>query len=270
MYEAHFGLRRRPFGETVDPATYVPLPSRDAVVRRLRYALEHSQGPAVVFGPPGSGKTLISRVLADQLATTAAFLTFPAMPTAELLDYLAEELGAGARPTAHEGSIITPLRRLRQRLSTASARGQRPLVVVDEAHLIDDLSTFETFQSLLNIASLGPPDLMLLFVGGAEVLLALPEGLADRLAARCLLGALTEQESGGYLQGRLAAAGATSPLFTPEAVQALHRAAEGLPRRLNRLADLALLIAFAEGLPRPDASSVAAATRDSDPDGLAA
>ena len=43
----------------------------------------------------------------------------------------------------------------------------------------------------------------------------------------------------------------------------LHRAAEGLPRRLNRLADLALLVAYAEGLDRPDARAVEVAVRES-------
>ncbi|MGE3819729.1 MAG: ExeA family protein [Isosphaeraceae bacterium] len=270
MYEAHFGLHRRPFVETVDPSTHVPTPSRDAVVRRLRYALEHAQGPALVFGPPGSGKSLIARVLARQLGTTTAYLTFPALPTSELLDYLAEELGAGGPASLPDGSVIGPLRRLRQRLAAASARGERPLVVVDVAHLIDAPATFEILQSLLNFATLGPPDLMLLLVGGAEVLLSLPEGLADRLAARCLLGAFTESETATYLHGRLNAAGATRPLFSPESIKTLHRAAEGLPRRLNRLADLALLIAYAEGRPSPDARAIAAATQDVDPDGMAA
>jgi type II secretory pathway predicted ATPase ExeA len=70
--------------------------------------------------------------------------------------------------------------------------------------------------------------------------------------------------------GRLAAAGADSPLFTPEALSALHRAASGLPRRLNRLADLALLIAYARDLPRVEEPTIAIAAREFHPDGLAA
>ncbi|MDR3634143.1 MAG: AAA family ATPase, partial [Isosphaeraceae bacterium] len=176
----------------------------------------------------------------------------------------------GAVPSGHKETVPSLLRRVRQSLAAAVARGERPLLVVDEAHLIEDPATFEALRLLLNFATAGPPDLSLLLVGAPELLLRLPHGLADRLSARCLLGPFSEEETATYLGGRLAAAGATTPLFPADTVAALHRAADGLPRRLSRLADLALLVSYAEGLPQPDVRSVAIAAREWDPDQLAA
>ena len=267
MYEDHYGLRHRPFGETVSPAAYVALPSRAASLRRLRYGLEHGHGPAVLFGPLGSGKTLIARCLAEELGGAAVHLTFPALSGAELLNLLAEEFGG---PCTETPTMAVALRRLRDQLAAAARTGHRPLLIVDEAQLIQDPAAFELLRLLLNFASTGPPDLAMLLVGTAELILQLPPGLTDRLTARCLLGPFTESESSAYVLGRLAAAGATTSVFTPEALAALHRAADGLPRRLNHLADLALLIAYAEGNPQADPRTVAIAAREFHLDDVAA
>jgi type II secretory pathway predicted ATPase ExeA len=245
VYAAHFGLKGRPFAETVSPAAYVPAPSRDAVLRRLRYALEHGDGPAVLYGPAGSGKTLLARRLAGEIRARAVHVAFPALPVADLVAWLAGEFG---EPAAPAGSLHRALRILRDNWAALAASGERPLLILDDAHLIRNTETFEALRMLLNFSTEGLSDLSMLLVGTAEVLLELPSGLADRLAARCLLAPLTAEETFAYVVGRLATAGGTSPLFTPEALSLMHRAALGLPRRLNRLADLALLIAYAQEL----------------------
>jgi type II secretory pathway predicted ATPase ExeA len=267
VYEEHFGLRCRPFRETVDPAAYVALPSRDTSLRRLRYGLEHRSGPAVLYGPTGSGKTIVARRLAHVLGVTSFHLTFPAMSPADLLTLLAEEMGGTYSTPPSMSSLI---RIVREKLAAAAASGQRPLLIADESHLIRDHATFETLRLLLNFASAGSPDLLLLLVGTPELMLQISPGLVDRLTARCLLGPLSEEDSSAYVLGRLAMAGATSPLFTTDALAALHRAAGGMPRRLNHLADLSLLIAYAQGHSQAETESIAIAAREFDTAPLAA
>jgi type II secretory pathway predicted ATPase ExeA len=80
--------------------------------------------------------------------------------------------------------------------------------------------------------------------------------------ARCLLEPFCAGESRAYVEGRLARAGATRPLFEPEALELLHRAARGRPRHLNRLADMALLLASSRGESTVDLRSVSIAERE--------
>lgn len=267
MYESHYGLERRPFGETVSPASYVALPTRDAALRRLRYGLEHGLGPALLHGPSGAGKSLLTRRLAVEMGVPTVHLTFPAMPAVDLLTVLAEGLGAAPGGASTMSGV---LRRLREALSDHAARGVRPLLIVDEAQAIREPDAFEVLRLLLNFNTDGAPDLSLLLAGTAELLLQAPAALLDRLTARSLLAPLTEPESRAYTEGRLKAAGAREPLFTPEALAELHVAAQGVPRRLNHLADLSLLIAYAESRPQVDPRIVAIAAREFQCDPLAA
>jgi type II secretory pathway predicted ATPase ExeA len=201
----------------------------------------------------------MARTLALELGGPFLHLTFPAMPAAELVAFLADELIA---PPASGPGLAGSVRRVRAALSAEAARGRRTLLIVDEAHLIQDQATFEALRLLMNFTTAGTPDLQCLLVGGAEMVLGLPNSLLERLSGHALLGPLSEEESGAYVLGRLATAGATEPLFGPEALTALYRAGEGLPRRLNRLGDLALLVAYARHQTRPDTQAVAAAERE--------
>jgi type II secretory pathway predicted ATPase ExeA len=266
VYESRYGLRERPFGETTLARAYVPLPSRDAALRRLRYGLEYGQGPALLLGAPGVGKSLVAGRLAADMGAAAVHLTYPAMPAVDLLVHLAAEFAG--EPTGPP-SAASALRRLREALGGLVADGRRPLLVVDEAQLLLE-DSFEVLRLLLNFQVDGAPALALAIVGSDDVAWRLPPALLDRLAARCSLPALTLSESVAYVAGRLAAAGASGPLFSPEALGALHLAALGVPRRLNHVADLALLIAFAEGAPTVDARAVGLAAREFQGDGLAA
>lgn len=252
MYESHWQLRTRPFESSAEPDFYYPAECHQGALLKLRYVVESRQGAALLCGDHGSGKTMIIELLKGQLPAECkpvAHLVFPQMPAADLLAYLAEELGGGPTPVGG-ASVQHSVRALQNLLTAAVERGEHPLVIIDEAHLIEDAAVWEALRLLLNFRHAGKPLLTLLLVGQLPLLSALERmpSWEERLAVKCLLKPLTSEETACYLQHRLKTAGSTAEVFTPNAVEALFKLSGGLPRRINRLADLALVIGYAEEL----------------------
>ena len=54
------------------------------------------------------------------------------------------------------------------------------------------------------------------------------------------------EETVSYVVHRLQVAGCQQEIFQSDALEAIHEFSCGIPRRINRLCDLALLIGFAE------------------------
>src|SRR5580704_10962372 len=122
MYESYWQLDRRPFENTDDPRFYYPGESHQGTLLKMRYVVENSRGGAVLAGAAGTGKTLLARVLARQLADTCrpvAHLVFPQMSAAELLAYLADEL---AGPDTGTRSLDQTVRRIQTFLAENAAR----------------------------------------------------------------------------------------------------------------------------------------------------
>lgn len=252
MYTSYWRLKHRPFDSDCDPAFYYPAESHQAALLKLRYIVEHRQGGAVLAGPAGSGKTLLLGMLRTMLPEPFGpwiHLVYPQMPGEELLAWLAGQLG-GHGP-AETFSVAQSLRQIEEALQDNARRGRHAVLVIDEAHLLDDPATQETLRLLLNFQHEGHGCLTLLLAGQVRLLPLVDRAppLEERLAVRCLLRPFNEAETAAYVAHRLRVAGCDRPLFDTEALSTLHRLSGGIARRINRLCDLALLIGFAEEQP---------------------
>lgn len=250
MYESHWQLAARPFDHSADARFYYPGESQQGALLKLRYALENRRGAALLTGAAGLGKTLLAQTLTRQLGESISpkvHLVFPQMPPGQLLAHLADQLGAGSGPTL---TIEQSLRRIETRLRENAKAGKHAVIVIDEAHLLDDSQALETVRLLLNLEHEARPLASFLLTGQTSLLLAIERrpDLEERLAVKCLLRRFKPEETMGYIQHRLTAAGAKRTIFTDGALEAIHQETLGIPRRINRLCDLALLVGFAEEL----------------------
>jgi general secretion pathway protein A len=89
--------------------------------------------------------------------------------------------------------------------------------------------------------------------------------LNDRIAVRSIVDPLSHEDTLGYIAHRLQAAGAKREIFDPHAVEALHERSGGIPRRINRLADLALVVGYADQLDSIGAREIEAVAEDIPP-----
>jgi type II secretory pathway predicted ATPase ExeA len=250
MYEAYWQLSAKPFENTADTRFYYPVESHQGALLKLRYVVENRRCAALLAGGSGLGKSLLVQLLLRQLSdacTPRLQLVFPQMPADQLLAYLAESL-TGTGPSTGAPTIQQSVRRIEQRLAENVNAGRHAVVVIDEAQDLTDSHTLETIRLLMNFEFAATQPLTLLLVGQPSLLPVLdriPE-LDERLAVKCLLRRLTLDESISYVHHRLQAAGAQREIFAESALEAVHHLSFGIPRRINRLCDLALLIGFAE------------------------
>jgi general secretion pathway protein A len=250
MYQSYWQLQQRPFESGCDAAFYFPSESHQAALLKLRYAIENRRGAAVLAGPSGLGKTLLVQMLRQSLeaqSSPVVHLVFPQMSADELLAYLAAELDPTA-PLSVDPKVHESVRCIARFLGENARQGQHAVVVIDEAHLVEDPQTLEALRLLLNYEAEGRPALTLLLVGQTAVLPTLDRmpGFEERLEVKCLLAPLDEEQTAQYVAHRLACAGARKAIFDPSVFPTLHGLTHGIPRRINRLCDLALFLGYAE------------------------
>ncbi len=265
MYKQYWRLKQKPFENAADPRFYYPGESHQAALLKLRYAVENRRGGALLCGPSGAGKTMLTTMLRgalDECYAPFVHLVFPQMPAAELLAYLADELDGGDVVTACD--THTSVRRIERFLAANAEKGRHAVVAIDEAHLLEGPQEFEALRLLLNFEYEGSPAMTLLLVGQPSLLPMInrmPQW-EERLSVKCLLRPFNQLETASYVDHRLRMAGANRMLVEPDAVPTLQELTHGLPRRINRLCDLALLVGYAEEQPSLGAGHFESVSRE--------
>lgn len=270
MYQAHWGLRGRPFDSGLEPSYYYPSESHQAALLKLHYAIESRRSVAVLCGEPGLGKSMLLDAVFSQLPEFVAptvRVVYPAIPPDQLLRYIARQIAPHDTSDTFGGigqSIETIERILRHNV----AEDQHAVIAIDEAHLLESSGSLEPLRLLLNLAvelTEAETALTLVLSGSPTLLshLARHTSLEDRIAVRCVLERFRGEETAEYIRHRLQNAGWDKPLmFNEEAMGLIQELTAGTPRRINRLCDLALMVAYAQDRSRIDGAMIETANAE--------
>ena len=264
LYLDHFGLKKPPFQITPDPDFFFSGGQRGPILGALVHVATHDEGISTVVAEVGSGKTLLARLMIAQLppALCSVYLANPCFNRDEIIEAISRDLGLPDLVASREGKLAA----LQQELVRRHAAGQRVLLVIDEAHTMP-IESIEEVRLLSNIESAQHKLVNIMLFGQPELddLLAQPNlrQLRDRVIHRFDLERLHADEIGAYIDHRLRVAGWSSArLFSLPALAHLVRVSDGRARRINLLADKALLAAYSLGKQEVDEAQVSSAASE--------
>ncbi|MDI6839373.1 MAG: AAA family ATPase [bacterium] len=253
MYEKYWGLKEKPFENTPDPRFFYRSPQHEEALFRLIYAVRESKGAGVLTGIFGCGKTLLGRTLLKELGKDiykTAFITNPHLSHIELLMAIASGLGAKGLPTKKTEVLSNViLDTLNSILQDNMRDGKKTVVIIDEAHIIEDKDVWEELRLILNFQLEDRFLLTLLLLGQPELKKSIDANkqLAQRIAIKCRLDSLTYADTEQYIAHRLKIVGGVD-IFTDSACKLVYEKSGGIPRRINHICDLALLTGFSKNL----------------------
>lgn len=268
MYEAYWGLKERAFQNTPDPRFFYYSTQHEEALNRLLYAVQEQLGAALLTGIFGCGKTLITQTLIQELTKSGHYkisvITNPQVSHVELLRSVAYYLGVPNLPDKRS-EVMTDflVEKIEETLHHNMADGKSTVLIIDEAHIIEEKMILEELRLLLNYQLPDKFLLSLLLVGQPELKKNIDANkqLSQRIAIRCNLERFNEEDTKKYISHRLKIAGCLpergvpgtpAALFTDNALHLIYEGSGGIPRRVNHICNMALLAGYGKNIGRID------------------
>jgi len=257
MYQQHWGLSGPPFAGGVDTKRYYDSPSHNEALARLLFLIENGRRVGLLLGPAGSGKTLLLRVLAERVRRQGhcgLFVPLMGVPVDQLLPTIAAQLD----PSSPAGDVLRSWRTLTDKLTEHRYQGIQTVILLDD---VDQTEPGVPAQ-LLRLAELDPTSRAPLTLVFAAATQQLGTRLLDLCPMRIELEPWDERDTAEYLSTTLDRAGRRQPAFDAPALARLHQLSGGVPRRLEKLAELSLLAGAAQQLDEVDLETVDAVNEE--------
>jgi len=271
MYLYRFAMKKLPFGLTPDTEFFCALEPHIEALNVLNFALNSGEGLIKIVGEVGTGKTLLCRLLLNQLEDTTnnhqrfvAYIPYPKLSAKELKFSLAKELGIRISANCREDQLT---QRIQTRLINLNKKHGPVVLLIDEAQLLDDdgLETLRLFTNLeteqhklIQLVLFGQPEL--------DVNLAKPKlrQIKQRIVFSYNLKKLKHRQINDYVKQRLSVVSDTQLPMSWVARLLLTHYSKGTPRLINILCHKALLLAFGQNKQKISCLNLIKAAKDTE------
>ena len=244
MYLDYWGFVEFPFENVPNPRFFYQSKPHEEALTRLIYAAKMRKGAAMLSGELGCGKTTLMKVCVQELPGDRfdiGLIINPKLDPVEFLQEVVYQFDIKDMPR----SKVECLRILNEKMYENMKTNKDTLLIVDEAQLLDQ-SVLEEIRLLLNFQLNDRFLLTIILIGQPELVSKIKkiEQLDQRIAIKYHLPAFDMKDTAGYILFRQKKAGREKNLFSGEAIEKVYKHTGGVPRKINNLCDLSLLVGF--------------------------
>lgn len=248
MFEAFYGLSNIPFSRDIPTSKLYNSIILEETLGRLEYAAKR-QLFAVVTGECGTGKTTTIRRFKDTLDPAKFMVMYLAdskITPRHFYKGLLEQLGFEAK--FYRGDAKRQLHREIELMR--GIHGVQPVVIVDEAHLLDK-EMLEEVRFLLNFKMDAQSPMTLILVGQNELWerfqLQSYAAIRQRIDLQCKLPHFDRSQAGEYISQHLKYAGADHDIFSDTSLDVIFHYSSGIARLINKVCTHCLLYGAQNG-----------------------
>ncbi|MFH1380159.1 MAG: AAA family ATPase [bacterium] len=256
MYLKHWNLKEKPFENTPNPKYFYNSLQHEEAFARMMYVIKEDKGAGMITGLFGCGKTILARALHMELGQgiyKIGFIVNPRLDEVGILKMICRQLGTSDIPEQKADVLMVLEKMIKNNLQD----GRKTLLIIDEAHTIEDPAVFEEIRMLLNFQENDRFMLNILLLGQQELKSKIENNkqLLQRIAIRYHLEGLSEEDTSSYINHRITIAGG-SVEFSPSALRFIFEQSGGIPRRINQICDMCLFTGLSQKLTLVDAAIV--------------
>lgn len=243
MFQEFYGFATMPFSCGLSISNLFPAAGQEELKARLSY-LVRERGIGLITGEVGSGKSTAIRAFVDGLDPTRYTVVYTANPHVGISGFYRDVLTQlGESVPIFRPQMAFAIRRSFDVIT--NERKKTPVVIVDEAHLLEQRA-LEELRLLLNVRMDSQAAAALILVGHTEfrrtLRLSINEAFWQRTNIRYHLPALDLTDTGAYIKHQVEVSGYRGgAIFSDGFVAKAYDYTRGIPRQINMVCTHALM-----------------------------